>query len=141
MTSSSEITRTLIRYSHGDPAALDMLLPAVYDELRKKWPALPPGPIRLQYSTDGETFVDIPSGPLDAAGDNGTACTPSHGPGAADEHAIGCWRWQNGAPTSESSASTTTKAAEKRRNRTRSPSKAKPKHAAQAGTAVSMNEP
>jgi RNA polymerase sigma factor (TIGR02999 family) len=32
---TSDITRTLIRYSSGDAAALDVLLPAVYEELRQ----------------------------------------------------------------------------------------------------------
>jgi RNA polymerase sigma factor (TIGR02999 family) len=35
MTLSSDITRTLIRYSSGDASALDVLLPAVYEELRQ----------------------------------------------------------------------------------------------------------
>jgi len=33
--SSTDITRTLVRFSNGDPAALEVLLPAVYDELRR----------------------------------------------------------------------------------------------------------
>jgi RNA polymerase sigma factor (TIGR02999 family) len=47
---SSEITRTLIRYSHGDAAALEVLLPAVYDELRRLAAA------QLQHERPGHTL-------------------------------------------------------------------------------------
>lgn len=50
MTSSSDITHTLIRYSHGDPAAIDLLLPAVYDELRRLAAA------QLQHERPGHTL-------------------------------------------------------------------------------------
>jgi RNA polymerase sigma factor (TIGR02999 family) len=33
--SATDLTRTLVRVSNGDPAALEVLLPAVYDELRR----------------------------------------------------------------------------------------------------------
>jgi RNA polymerase sigma factor (TIGR02999 family) len=50
MTPSSEITQTLIRYSRGDAAALDVLLPAVYDELRRLAAA------QLQHERPGHTL-------------------------------------------------------------------------------------
>jgi RNA polymerase sigma factor (TIGR02999 family) len=50
MTSSSEITRTLIRFSKGDNSALDFLLPAIYDELRRLAAA------QLQHERPGHTL-------------------------------------------------------------------------------------
>jgi RNA polymerase sigma factor (TIGR02999 family) len=50
MSSSSEITRTLISYSRGDAAALEVLLPAVYDELRRLAAA------QLQHERAGHTL-------------------------------------------------------------------------------------